>query len=88
MNSPLYAISAIDKNGNIWYAVNEPLFGGWCAMTPDDVIIRARMARNFGESPPDVYDVHRFGEAVASITDVRRSLPAFRWDIKLFARKL
>ena len=86
MTSPLYAISAIDKNGNIWYAVNEPIFGGWCAMTRDDVILRSRMARNVGESPPDVYDHYGYAVALMHCATVMDALPAFEWSVKRFAR--
>jgi hypothetical protein len=86
MPAPLYAITATDDNGNDWYAVNEPLFGGWCAMTRDDVIIRSRMARNVGESPPDVYDHYGYGAAIMALATVIDALPAFEWNVKRFAR--
>ena len=86
MSATVYAIFATDDNGNTLIAVNEPLFGGWCAMTRDDVIIRSRMARNFGESPPDVYDHHGYSAVFMDLATVSRALPAFDWGIKKFTR--
>jgi len=82
MTSPLYAITATDDNGNDWYAVNEPLLGGWCAMPRDDVIIRSRMARNVGESPPDAYDHYGYAFAIMDLATVMDALPAFKWSVK------
>ena len=85
MPAPLYAITATDDNGNDWYAVNEPVFGGWCAMTRDDVIIRSRMARNVGEPPSDLYDHYGYAVALTHCATVIDALPAFKWSVKRFA---
>ena len=55
-------------------------------MTRDDVIIRSRMARNFGESPPDLYDHHGYSAVFMDLATVSRALPAFDWGIKKFTR--
>jgi len=85
MPAPLYAITATDDNGNDWYAVNEPLFGGWCAMTREDVVLRSRMARNCDEEPPDVYDHYGYAVALMHCATVMTALPAFSWSVKRFA---
>jgi hypothetical protein len=84
MPAPLYAIAATDDNGNDWYAVNEPIFGGWCAMTREDVIIRSRMARNVGEAPPDTYDHYGYAVALMHCATVIDALPAFKWSVRRF----
>ena len=76
MSATVYAIFATDDNGNTLIAVNEPLFGG----------IRSRMARNFGESPPDLYDHHGYSAVFMDLATVSRALPAFDWGIKKFTR--
>ena len=96
MPAPLYAITATDSNGNDWIAVNEPLFGGWCAMTPEDVRTRMRTERNLSEGPigklaasllhRDVYDHYGYGAAIMALATVIDALPAFEWSVKRFAR--
>lgn len=87
MPSPLYAITATDDNGNDWYAVNEPIFGGWCAMTRDDVIIRSRLPRNGDGVPVDgVYDHYGYAVALMHCATVMEALPAFKWSVKRFER--
>jgi len=86
MTSPLYAITATDSNGNDWIAVNEPIFGGWCAMTPEDVTIRMRMDRNVGDKARDVYDHYGYAVAIMHCATVMTALPAFKWSVKRFAR--
>tara|TARA_B100001094_G_C17704182_1_gene564135 strand:- start:36 stop:326 length:291 start_codon:yes stop_codon:yes gene_type:complete len=96
MTSPLYAITATDDNGNTWIAVNEPIFGGWCAMTPEDVRTRMRTERNLSQgpigklaaslTPLDVYDHYGYGAAIMDLATVIDALPAFDWSVKRFAR--
>tara|TARA_E500000305_G_C3989773_1_gene221331 strand:- start:763 stop:1053 length:291 start_codon:yes stop_codon:yes gene_type:complete len=96
MTSPLYAITATDDNGNDWIAVNEPIFGGWCAMTPEDVRIRMRTERNLSEGPigklaasllhRDVYDHYGYAVALMHCATVMTALPAFKWSVKRFER--
>jgi hypothetical protein len=87
MTAPLYAITATDDNGNDWYAVNEPVFGGWCAMTREDVIIRMRFdASGSGDRPTDLYDHYGYAVALMHCATVMDALPAFKWSVKRFAR--
>jgi hypothetical protein len=77
MTAPLYAITATDDNGNDWYAVNEPLFGGWCAMTREDMILFREKA--------DTFDQYGYDHAVAVILpEVIDALPAFSWSVARF----
>ena len=88
MPAPLYAITATDDNGNDWYAVNEPLLGGWCAMTREDMILRSGMAHNVGETPPDTFDQYGYAYAVAVVLpEVIDALPAFSWSVARFQRE-
>jgi len=83
MPAPLDAITATDDNGNDWYAVNEPLLGGWCAMTREDMILRSGM----GEEAPDglPFDQYGYAYAVAVILPrVVEALPAFSWSVARF----
>ena len=87
MTGPLYAITATDDNGNEWYAVNEPLLGGWCAMTREDVILRCQMYNAGGEEPPcgTPFDHYGYAHAVAVILpEVIEALPAFSWSVSRF----
>jgi hypothetical protein len=85
MLATLYAIAATDPTGNDWIAVKEAVFGGWCAMTPEDVRIRMRMDRN--EPWPHLRDVYvSRSYAEDQCAQARESLPAFRWSVKRFAR--
>lgn len=87
MPTPLYAITATDDNGNDWYAVNEPVFGGWCAMTREDVIIRMRFdASGSGDGSTDVYDHYGYGAAIMDLATVIDALPAFEWSLRRFER--
>ena len=76
MSAPLYAIVATDDNGNDWYAVNEPLLGGWCAMTRDDVGVIERTR---------LYDQYGYAVAIMDLATVIDALPAFAWSVKRFA---
>ena len=96
MTPPLYAITATDDNGNDWIAVNEPVFGGWCAMTPEDVRIRMRSEHNLSQGPIgklaasltllDVYDHYGYSVAIEDCAAAADALPAFEWSVKRFAR--
>ena len=85
MPAPLYAITATDDNGNDWYAVNDPAYGGWCAMTREDVIIRSRMTRCPPLAPGDLYDHYGYAVALMHCATVMDALPAFKWSVKRFA---
>ena len=63
---------ATDKNGTQWYAVHEPMFGGWCAMTRGD-ILHSRMS--------DLVSAER---ARVLLPTVQRELPKFEWSIARF----
>ena len=87
MTGPLYAITATDDNGNIWYAVNERIFGGWCAMTREDVILRSRRSWAWNEEPPDglPFDQYGYAHMVAVVLpEVIDALPAFSWSVSRF----
>ena len=77
MPAPLYAITATDDNGNDWYAVNEPLFGGWCAMTREDM--------NLFREKAETFDQYGYDHAVAVILpEVIDAMPAFSWSVARF----
>jgi hypothetical protein len=69
----LFAITAVDHNGRRWFAVHESLFGGWCAMTREDIVLR-------GERD----DLHTLERAEALLDRVSRNLPAFSWNVVRF----
>ena len=87
MLATLYAITATDPNGNDWIAVKEAVFSGWCAMTPEDVRIRMRMARNKPwPHHRDVYVCRSYAENQCAQLIGDGALPAFEWSVKRFAR--
>lgn len=69
----LFAITAVDHNGRRWFAVHEPMLGGWCAMTREDIVLR-------GERD----DLHTLDRAETLLDRVSRNLPAFAWNVVRF----
>jgi hypothetical protein len=68
-----FAITAVDQNGTRWFAVHEPLLGGWCAMTRGDILHRRERD-----------DLHTFERAQALLPRVSWRLPKFTWNVVRF----
>ena len=68
-----FAIVATDERGARWFAVHEPMFGGWCAMTRPDLGIRQ-----------DDGDTHTQARANVLLPIVQGALSKFEWSVAKF----
>lgn len=68
-----FAIVATDERGARWFAVHEPMFGGWCAMTRPDLGIRQEDG-----------DTHTHARANVLLPIVQGALTKFVWSVAKF----
>jgi len=68
-----FAIMATDERGARWFAVHEPMFGGWCAMTRPDLGIRQEES-----------DTHTHARANVLLPIVQEELTEFAWSVAKF----